>query len=331
MIKPRARTRHIKARLGAIPSGVDIRSFDYMKLPDSVALAATPDEYTSLLAYAPDNFKRSQGNVGTCVGWDWAYCYETQYGLMAMHETGSPWRNYVPKDMSSGWGYQLSRQHSIPPVPGPIEGSTNLGAVRAAKKAGMISEQTVPTDTIAPFNKTTITDELLAEAANYRISSYHNVPNDSEIIKATMYGLVHELPYKMPDGSPGASPLLSAFPVYANFKDSYDDGIVPMPSGRLLGGHSSPIFGWQLIDDGEYWTNFGSWGTDIGDNGIFHIPFGYPFYKNDWWLLSITSPSDPDPDNNSTCPVARAYAWAWNVSAGIVGSQARMKPITTRR
>ena len=30
MVKPRARTRHIKARLGAIPSRWDVRSVPYM-------------------------------------------------------------------------------------------------------------------------------------------------------------------------------------------------------------------------------------------------------------------------------------------------------------
>ena len=43
---------------------------------------------------------------------------------------------YVSIDMSAGWAYQQSRKSSLPPVPDNIEGSTNFGAVRAAKTVG---------------------------------------------------------------------------------------------------------------------------------------------------------------------------------------------------
>jgi len=291
----------ISKRLGAQPSPFDPRNLQYMKLPTLGDTYETPEEFTGLDEFSPTNFGRSQGSVGSCVGWDWNICYETMLELLVNYKDRESSRKrtdgltvgHVSKDMSAGWAYQQSRKSSTPPVPDHIEGSTNFGAVRAAKTLGICTELLVPTDTTAPFNKIVETGEMYKQAVNYRISSYHNIPNDPESVKAAIYGLLHTLPYDMPDGTPGKAPLMSAFPVYSNFKDSYDDGIVPMPSGRLLGGHSSPIFGWKIIDDKKYWTNFGSWGTEIADKGIFHIPFDYPFYPNDWWLMKIAPTPDP--------------------------------------
>ena len=305
----------IESRLGAIPSPFDPRALSYMRLPSLEEVEAIPDEFTGLDDFSPTNFGRSQGSIGSCVGWDWNYVYETMLTLLLMGSLDDTYLDLALQDMSAGWAYQQSRKHSIPPVPDYIEGSTNLGAVRAAEKVGLCTEASVPTDITAPFNKIVETPALFNEALNYRVSSYHNIPNDPESIKAAIYGVLHELPYTMPDGSPGKAPLISAFPVYDNFKDSYDDGIVPMPEGRLLGGHSSPIFGWKLIDDAPYWINFGSWGTGIADKGVFYIPFDYPFYKNDWWLMKIAPTPDPP---TPTC-IWESSSWVVNVLNALTG------------
>lgn len=294
----------IKERLGASPSTFDSRNLKYMRLPTLEETHETPEEFIGLDDFSPTNFGRSQGNIGSCVGWDWNYCYETMLELLLNYKDRESSRKrsnglivgHVSINMSAGWAYQQSRKSSIPPVPDHVEGSTNFGAVRAAKNLGICTELLVPTDTFAPFNKINETGEMYKQAINYTISSYHNIPNDPESVKAAIYGLLYDMPYMMPDDTQGKAPLMSAFPVYSNFKDSYDDGIVSTPKGSLLGGHSSPIFGWKVIDDKRYWMNFGSWGTGVGDKGIFYIPFDYPFYPNDWWLMKIApTPEPPKP------------------------------------
>ena len=129
----------LERRLGALQSPFDPRALRYMKLATLENALETPSEYNGLASFSPTNFKRSQGNVGTCAGWDWNYVYETQLTLLLMDQP-----DYVLdilrisiQDMSAGWAYQLSREHSIPPVPDHIEGSTNLGVVRAAEKVGI--------------------------------------------------------------------------------------------------------------------------------------------------------------------------------------------------
>lgn len=342
MVKPRARTRHIKARLGAFPSGWDVRSVPYMANIATEDIAdQLPVTYLELIEnYMPDNIKFDQGNLGFCVGWNYSGIIESQATIMlkALNAPMIKWITFVDEDLSAEWVYYWSRKLSLPPVPVHIEGSTNFGASKALHKMGVAFEADVPTDTSSPWDRRTEdTPEIRAKAAQYKIASYHNIPNDPISVKAAIYGLTKPLPYNMPDGTQGKTPIASAYPVYENFKDAYDDGIVPLPSGRLLGGHSSMIAGWTVIDDKEYYINYNSWGKDVGDEGKFYIPtMGYPFYPNDWWLLCLipSDPNpdpDPDPDNDSTCPMARAYAWAWNMSARIIGSHARMRPVTTRR
>ncbi len=231
MNKKEFTTKWISERIGALPSPFDPRNLRYMKLPTLEEAYVTPDEFEGLEDFSPTNFGRNQGSVGTCVGWDWNYVYETELTLL---KGLSDYRTDLPglaiQNMSAGWAYQQSRKCSVPPVPDHISGSTNFGAVRAAKTLGIVSELTVPTDITAPFAFFEETDDMYGEAALHRVSSYHNIPNDPESIKAAIYGLLHELPYDMPDGTQGKAPVMCAFPVYANYKDAYDDGIVSMPS-----------------------------------------------------------------------------------------------------
>lgn len=261
----------------------------YSVAPITTNLAQSlPGEYEGLLEYTPSNFKVDQGNVGTCVGWDTSFVLETQGTIIVKSRPGLFTASLY--DLSAGWVYEYSRRYSLPPVPDGVEGSTNLGACRAVNKVGVAREYDIPTDVAAPWDGIgEINDEVANAAMGFRVSSYHNVPSDPSTVKAAIYGEAFPLPYKMPDGSPGKTPIMSAYPIHQSFRDAYDDGIVsnPLPDDRLLGGHSSMLVGWKIIDGKEYYINFNSWGTEVGDEGLFYIPTDYPFYPNDFWLLTL--------------------------------------------
>lgn len=294
----------IQERLGAMPSPWDPRSADYaVRTATLKDIEQLPQVYEDLLQWVPDNLVRDQGNIGSCVGWDFNFVLEVQGSLIALDT--SLRSGFSTIDLSAGWIYQFSREHSFPPVPPGMEGSTNFGACKALNKVGAIPESRVPTDTVSPWDPIQITNDMLIEALNWKIVSYHNVPADPSSVKAAIYGLTFPMPYKMPDGSPGKSPLASAYPVYESFKESYDDGIVPVPKNgeSLLGGHSSMIVGWKIIDGKPYWINFNSWGKDVGDEGLFYIPEEYPFYGTDFWLIMLT-PTPPTPEK--TCIIEQS-------------------------
>ncbi|GAG47919.1 unnamed protein product, partial [marine sediment metagenome] len=228
-----------------------------------------------------------QGDIGSCVGQDGAINMEVQYTLL--QAISEKYITYIEEDLSAGWLYHWSRHYAN--VPDYMEGSTNLGLMKALLKKGAASEATAPTDNVSPWDPPAITLEAEASAALHKISSYWNINPNPNDIKATIFN-------RGPGGQP--TTIISAYKVFMSYKDAYIDGIVPVPQPgeRFLGGHSSALIGWCVIDGKEYWINFNSWGTDVGggddvlgtdygiDKGLFFIPFDYgAFFNNDFWLI----------------------------------------------
>jgi hypothetical protein len=219
------------------------------------------------------------------------------------------------KDLSAWWAYNRSRFYAgITDIQG--EGSTNFGLMQALHKEGCVPEPDCPTPkNLVPFECNV--ESGLEIAKNWAIDQYWFVNASPNDVKAAIYGITHEMPYNMPDGSTGKAPLVAAFPVYESFKVAYTNGgIVPEPfiMEPLLGGHSSPIFGWKVIDGKEYYVNYGSWGEDVGDGGIFYIPTNYPFYPNDFFLIHNGPPTNsPDPPSPSPCTRGNDSAKLLNV------------------
>lgn len=302
----------LEKRLGAIPSIWNDKNFR-VRQPFLKEVADLPKEYEGLYEFAPTETWPDQGNIGSCVGWDGSIVMEITNTLLFLYaqKTHRPeLLKYIQFDLSAGWLYYWSREFSEPPVPPWQEGSTNKGLMRALNHKGTALEGDVSTDTVSPWDGITYSEADEQRALQYAIDSYWMVSPLPTDIKAAIYGITHEAPYKMPDGTPGKIPLISAYPVYESFKQSYEDGIVPMPfAGEpFLGGHSSAIIGWKIIDDVEYWINFNSWGSDVGDEGLFYIPTSYPCYPADWFLIH-NGPHSPPPDPEpSPCNVGATWA-----------------------
>ena len=86
--------------------------------------------------------------------------------------------------------------------------------------------------------------------------------------------------------------LASGYPVifghlcYTNFFSVKKDGIVPMPKGRIEGGHCEVICGYNL--DKGWLLVQNSWGTSRGDRGYEYFPFEYIMDKElcmDLWTI----------------------------------------------
>lgn len=327
-----AKTRFIKQRLGVWKeSPWDSRHFRVNPI-SSVIAGTFPEEEIDLLGYAPTEIWPDQGNIGTCVGWDGSVVMEITNTLLYEYANRTNNMNllrYIITDLSAGWLYHWSRKYGG--VPDYVEGSTNIGLMKALNHVGTALEVSVPTDTVAPWDGISYDPDVEEAAKEYAIDSYYNVNPNPNDIKAAILGITHPAPYLMPDDSPGKIPLVSAYPVYETYQEGYDDGIVPnpQPGEKLLGGHSSAIIGWKKIDDKEYFINLNSWGTDVGDGGLFYLPIDYPFYSKDWWLVH-NGPPIPNGDIDSTCPIANGIAWMINGVFSITGSHARMKVISRR-
>jgi hypothetical protein len=301
---------NIKSRLGAIPSPWDIRNYRVRPVT-KLESESIPESYEGLDIYLPkppitEAFP-DQGNVGTCVGWDFMSVMETQYHLI----------DKIFDELSASWIYQKSRDYSSPPITDiQGEGSTNFGACRALNYVGASTRTLCPEDINSPyvFNPQEGAD---VEAKKYTVDQYWDVNPNIADVKAAIYGITHEMPYKMPDGSPGKTPIASAFPVYNSFRDSFTNGgVVPLPKlgDSLEGGHSSMLCGWKVIDGKTHTKNFGSWGDDMADKGFFWIPADYPFYSGDFKLLHMGPPTeDPNPPTPSPCTRGNSVAKVLNV------------------
>ena len=335
-------------RLGARPSFPDTRNYRVTS-PTRLQVEQLPASYwKELLDYAPDGkfgdpSKKhpDQGQVGDCVGWDGSIVRAIDNNLQNL--------KYDP--LSAWWAYGRSRAYSEPPITNWLdEGSTNYGLMKAFHSEGCTLEIDCPTPgTNQPFY--CYSDANVKKAADHAIDEFWTVnpfPND---VKAAIYGLTHEMPYKMPDGSQGKTALISAFPVFQGFEDAAGDGtgVVPTVQTTLLGGHSSALIGWiikqDLIDylismgvltnkaetivtEPEYYCNYNSWGESAGIGGLFWIPTSYPFYPSDFFLIHngppTADPNPPVPPTPSPCNNGATAARALNVVPWALHRKGRM-------
>lgn len=313
----------IKSRLGATESVWDYRNYR-VPLVSPYLASTLPTEMLDLLPTVEkiiDEFGYpDQGTIGSCVGWD---------GGLNMEITNLL-EDKVSVNLSKGWLYWRSRLHAG--IPDFIEGSTNLGLMKALNQDGATTEACCQTDIESPF-EISYCERAFEIAQLYAVDTYWNIAPDPSNVKAAMYGISYEANYKMDDGSQGKIPLVSAFPVYDSFYDAIDNnGIVPLPktNDKLLGGHSSALIGWKVIDNKTYYINFNSWGDDVGDNGLFYIPEDYPFYSGDFWLIH-NGPAIPGPEPTpSICNVGNGVAKALSYLAQGLGRRGRFYYLNPR-
>jgi C1A family cysteine protease len=107
------------------------------------------------------------------------------------------------------------------------------------------------------------------------------------------YGRVsrRQLQHTLADGVP----FTIGFTVYDSFRQVGDDGIMPYPSGDVLGGHAVLICGYveHHPADGHLWYRVrNSWGDGWGEAGYFWMPAEYllnPRLSADFWAIQTVS------------------------------------------
>ena len=116
------------------------------------------------------------------------------------------------------------------------------------------------------------------DAANYKIVSYQSITQDlSQLRGALAQGF----------------PFVMGFTVYGSW---YNVEPVPttitLPTGddTSIGGHAVMIVGYD--DSTQLFTVQNSWGTGVGDNGYFYMPYSYITNSNlasDFWMIQTTT------------------------------------------
>jgi C1A family cysteine protease len=148
-----------------------------------------------------------------------------------------------------------------------IEGTVNedSGAemrdgMKVLQKNGVCKESLWPYDINTFTHKPT--DAMIADAANYKITSYASIPDLNGIKSCLAEGF----------------PVAMGFYVYQEFENIGSTGILKMPksSEQPLGGHAVVIVGYKdTTKTSGYLIVRNSWGAEWGDGGYFYMPYKY--------------------------------------------------------
>jgi len=121
---------------------------------------------------------------------------------------------------------------------------------------------------------------MRVSAAQHRIDSSKHLYTPGEV----KYSLLHS----------GAVSIM--IPVYDEFYDVRQDGILPMPNTLPTpnGYHELTICGWRNIDGVEYWRVLNSWGPSWAYNGYCFMPLDYPTIE--MWEVADKDVPLPEPE-----------------------------------
>lgn len=262
-------TDFLSRPLGARPSKADPRDYPVRRFM-AVRAEALPAEFTA----GPEVPVYDQDIYGMCVAFTLAEVKESEEGK----ERGQNIR------FSPAFIYGNRRDTDW-----QGEGMEPREALKALQSDGACPWDMYPIWGDYPKCKAGITQAMRDAAKPYVIKTYARAVTIDEL-KAAIYH---------------TGPCLLAIPVYESFYQTGKDGIVPPPSGKLLGYHAMMDYGWTTPSMGEYWRVQNSWGTAWGDGGRCQLPLDYFTLSPDapedqrmeaWTVVDSVLPAAPFPD-----------------------------------
>lgn len=265
---------HEGYRLHYIPSLPDPRDYKYYDLIGvrKAAYRPLPIDYRPKLPPVFD-----QGNRGTCVACaaDWT--------LKAYQEIMQ--NDFPANGLSAAFLYTLCKQVDENP---DVEGTTPKAAMQVLRSYGICLEDTMPYSTIADLPAPQIpavTNDALAEAGNYKISTYAQICSMQDINRSNTITVMREALKR-------EGPFIMALLVCENFKPNIN-GVLPLPAGRILGGHAVGIAG--DLPDKNCFILRNSWGKSWGRNGYAYLPYEWVTGKKfctGWYTFEAWTATD---------------------------------------
>jgi C1A family cysteine protease len=198
----------------------------------------------------------SQNARGTCVA----------HAAVAMKMWQELQERQVLESFSREYVYTFCKQ--LDGIP-QDEGTYPRIAMDVLTKYGTCSESMCPYQ--SDNNHMILTDAMHRDAGRNRIRQYARVRKMGDLQDALIrYG-----------------PITIGVPVYKNWetKAVANTGTIPMPAGKLIGGHALLVYGWTK-DHILIRNSWGQW----GDKGNGKLPISYPGLFDDAWLaVDMTS------------------------------------------
>ncbi|MHA1329995.1 MAG: C1 family peptidase [Candidatus Hodarchaeales archaeon] len=152
-----------------------------------------------------------------------------------------------------------------------IQGDYIRNACKAVVKYGVCLEETFPDikrSSWEHYIKDRPSPEAYKEALKFRKKTFWAVNSDLESIRQAIFQQ--------------NAPVTIGSPWYQSYFKTDNDGRLPLPSGKMVGGHAYDVVGWE---NGKLWFR-NSWGPRYGKDGYFYIPFE-EFSKYTFWNVRI--------------------------------------------
>ena len=252
-------TSRLNRKYGHIKDDVDLR--DKKICLSHLALGVLPQAVSNMDLMVPIY---DQATCSGCTGFSFAAQFEAE-----RIKQGLP-----PMGASQLFPYYNARVDEGDPY--EDNGAQIRDVQKAAARCGVCTTATWPTD----LTKVTTqpVPEAYTEALLHKSISYQSVPQDLIVIKSLLANR-----YTINLG----------IQVYESFETDavMKSGDVPMPiiaSEACLGGHAVDLIGYDDVT--QRFTFRNSWGTSVGKQGYFTIPYAYilnPDLTSDLWALEL--------------------------------------------
>lgn len=250
--------------LGWRPDIPDVRDYQYKGRHKVERPQALPPAISLRAMQSP---VRDQGSEGSCVGH--AIAAGVDYLRRAEKREEPQWKAddtiYSPR-----WVYNRARFYE-----GPEWVQIDAGAyIRFGIKG--INKEGVPPESSWRYvpGEFSVEPTFFAESQKrrWKLGSYTRCTSLDQTLNALAAG----------------RPVVFGFTCYANMfgASASETGIIPMPSGGVLGGHAVLAVGYDMNRRAVEFKN--SWGPDWGDQGYGWIPFdfiGNTNLSDDHWAL----------------------------------------------
>ena len=307
--------------LTCIPSPWDSRDYKYSIIADATGAPPASPGPVDYRPNLPPVF--DQGQRGSCVA-----CAAT-WTVKAFEEMSQG--DYPQGGLSAAFLYAMCKQ--IDGIPAQ-EGTFPRVAMKVLQQYGVCPEVNLPYTTLASLpapQVPQVPDAAKAAAGKYRIQTYAQLCAPGDTDRSSLLDLIRQALQR-------EGPILMALLVCENFQPGAD-GKLPLPQGRVLGGHAVGIAG-DLPDQGCLIMR-NSWGSGFGLDGYALLPYEWLTHRADaygWYVFEAWTAVDwvvPQPAQKIT-----VTPWARNMQvdsqwvtldqpAIIINSNRMMLPVRT--
>lgn len=200
---------------------------------------------------------RDQGEIGSCTA------FAVAVGLAESIEIEHLRDPFIP--LSPLFLYYATRMRSRQTH--EDSGATIRDTVKTMAKVGCCPETDWPyVDVTEKFTQRPL-EEAFADTARFRFHKYYRCESFDDVKLALA----------------AKNPVVGGFQLYASFESdtTFANGIVPLPDMKheqYLGGHAMSIFGYDDnggADGRGHLILKNSWGANVGDKGLFYLPYDY--------------------------------------------------------